>query len=272
MRKEHFAGLALAGGKTDKACVAVLEYFPEPNKIFLSQIYDGHKPTGDISGDLQIVEALEAYPHGVKALAVNAPLSFPKCIRCKLKCPGYEVCTEDEIQWMWNHWRSSTRKKNKRAKLFTPYTERAAEQWLSTELEEKFEIQHAMGANMAPLMARAQFLSRRLKMSIYEANSKVSLWRIGRALSVQKSYLRFHTHAVGGEDARTNVLTSLVKKDVAFLYEQDIRLMVKKPHAFDAFVLALTALLKSKGQCENRPKGFPKEESWIELPKRDIIW
>ena len=40
----------------------------------------------------------------------------------------------------------------------------------------------------------------------------------------------------------------------------------------DAFILALTALLKSKGQCESRPKGFPKEESWIDHPKRDIIW
>lgn len=218
------------------------------------------------------MEAIESYPQGIKSIALNAPLSLPKCIRCKLKCPGYEVCTEEEIQWMWSHWRNSTKKKSKKARLFTPYTERAAEQWLATELEEKFDIQHALGANMAPILARAHFLKRRISFPIIEAHPKVSLWRIGRALGVQKSYLRYHKHAVGGEDARTNVLMCLVKKDVAFLYEQDIRLMVKKPHAFDAFILALTALLKSKGQCESKPKGFPKEESWIDLPKHDIIW
>ena len=67
-------------------------------------------------------------------------------------------------------------------------------------------------------------------------------------------------------------LNALVKKEVVFLYEQDIRLMVKKSQAFEAFILALTAFLSSKDQCEVRPKNFPQEESWIEVPKKDIIW
>jgi hypothetical protein len=36
----RFIGVSLAGGKSDKACVAVLEYYREKNKIFLSRLFD----------------------------------------------------------------------------------------------------------------------------------------------------------------------------------------------------------------------------------------
>lgn len=205
-------------------------------------------------------------------MAFNAALTLPKCIKCNLKCPGYEVCTEPEILWMWDHFRNQTRKQNKKAKLFTPYTERCAEQWLSTEIEEDFQVQHGMGANMAPLFARARFLSRRVSATSIEVNPKISLWHVGRALNIQKSHLRKHRHSVGGEESRAAILMALVKRDIAFLYEQDVRLMIASGHAFDAFICALTAVLKTKGQCLPRPKDFPPEESWIEVPAQDIIW
>ena len=40
-------------------------------------------------------------------------------------------------------------------KLFTPYTERCVEQYLATAFDEPFHVQQALGANMAPLTARA---------------------------------------------------------------------------------------------------------------------
>jgi len=250
----------------------LIEYYPEQKKIFLSQIVERLRSEGDISSDLQIIELIERVPQDFQAIAFNAPLTLPKCVRCQLKCPGYEVCAEPEIQWMWQHHRERLVPKNAKARLFTPYTERCAEQWLMTELEEDFQIQHGLGANQAPLFARARFLSRRLTAPVIEANPKVSLWRIGRSLNIQKSYLKFHRHAVGGDEARAAILMALVKRDIAFLYEQDVRLMVANPNAFDAFICALTALLKTKGQCEPRPAGFPIDEAWIEIPAKDIIW
>jgi predicted nuclease with RNAse H fold len=230
------------------------------------------KSDAEVSGDLQIVEGLESTAQPLEMVAFNAPLTAPKCVRCELKCPGFEVCTEPEIQWMWNHYRNRTKKKNSKARLFTPYTERCAEQWLMTELEEDFQIQHGLGANMAPLFARARFLARRMKVPVIEVNPKVSLWRIGQSLNVQKSHLRFHRHSVGGDEARAAILMALVKQNIAFLYEQDVRHMVQNGHAFDAFICALTAVLKTKGQCETRPKDFPKDEAWIDLPSTSIIW
>ncbi len=261
----------MGGAKTDKTALALIEYYPDQNKIFLSQITDKIKSVGDVSGDLVLYEEIQKHEGHIDGIGINAPLSLPKCLRCPLECPGFEVCTEEEILWMWEQ-RKKLKSKKKNLKLFSPYVERCVEHWLSLEIEEDLQPQNAFGANMAPLYARAHYLQRRLKMDCIEVFPKLSLWRIGRALLIQKSYLRFHKHAVGGEEARQAILQSLVNRDIAFLYEQDIRLMTKNAQAFDAFICALTALLKQKGQCEPRPKDFPSEETWIEVPKQDIIW
>lgn len=172
---------------------------------------------------------------------------------------------------MWEYYQKQIAEKRNH-KLFTPYTERCIEQYITTELEEPFAPQHALGANQAPLWARAQFLLKRVNAPAIEVFPKLSLWRIGRALDIQKSYLRFHKHQIGGDDARLAILKELVRREIAFLYEQDVRLMVENTHAFDAFICALTAVLKYKGQCEKRVKGFPSQEGWIEIPKLDILW
>jgi hypothetical protein len=272
LRRLHFVGVSVAGGKTDKATLAFVEYYPEQNKIFLSQIVEKLKSEGDVSGDLQIVESIESHSQPIEMVAFNAPLTLPKCLRCVLRCPGFEVCTETSIQWMWKQYREKIKPENNKSRLFTPYTERCAEMYLTAEFEEDFQIQHALGANMAPLFARASFLGRRVSAKKIEVNPKVSLWRIGQSLNIQKSYLKFHRHSVDGEEARTAILMALVKKDIAFLYEQDVRLMVNNPHAFDAFVCALTAVLRTKGQCEQPPSDYPSDEAWIEIPAQDIIW
>lgn len=261
----------MGGGKSDKTCLALVEYYPTQNKIFLSQVSDKIKSVGEVSGDQLLFEEIARHQHPIETIAFNAPLSIPKCTSCQLKCPGYENCNVEEIQWMWKH-RQQHLEKKKNLKLFTPYTERCVEQWIATEIEEPLQPQNAFGANMAPLYARARFLNRRLGLPAIEVFPKLSLWRIGRSLQIQKSYLRFHKHSIDGDEARLAILQSLVSRDIAFLYEQDVRLMVKSAQAFDAFICALTAVLKTKGQCIDRPKQFPQEEGWIEIPKQDILW
>lgn len=265
-----FAGLALGGGKTDKTCLALLEYYPHYRKIFLSQLFPRIRSEGELSAD-QIVFRLIEGAGEVETIAVDAPLKLPKCMRCRLKCPGYEDCSEPEIKWMWKHYRERNKKKRPE-RLFTPYTERCAELYVSSELEEVFHPSHALGSNLAPLTARALFLERRMKAPAIEVYPKLSLWRIGRALGVIKSHLRYHKHAVGGDESREAILEKLVQRDIAFIYEQDARTMIEFAPAFDAFVCALTAVLKFTGQTEPRPKGFPRAEAWIEFPRESIRW
>jgi hypothetical protein len=271
LKRKGFIGAALAGGKSDKTCLAFVEYYPEQNKIFLNQMLDHLKSEGDISSDLILHEEILRVKNKIECIAYNVPLTLPKCMRCKLKCPGYEACQEEEILWMWDHYRKIEIEKRD-GKLFTPYTERCVEQYLSSELDKPFHVQHAFGANLAPLTVRAQFINRRLKLPTIEVFPRLSLWRIGRTLNLQKSYLTFHKHQIGGDEARQAVLKELVRREIVFLYEQDVRLMVENPNAFDAFICAMTAILKFKGQCEKRPRDFPRDEGWIEIPKESIVW
>lgn len=267
----RFVGVSLGGGKTDKACVAVVEYFPKYHKVFLSRLYEKIKSEDDLSGDLQIHEIISQYQGALESVSFDVPLQLPFCMTCKLQCPGYENCSVEHIEWMWEHYRK-TQKKKKAKKLFTPYTERSVEMHLATELEEVFILPSALGANMAPLTARAHFIARRLEVPLIEVFPKLSVWRIGRSLQVMKSHLRFHKHAVGGDESRRQILHALSTHNVVFVYEQDVKSMVANNHAFEAFIGAFTAFLKFKGQTEVRPKGFPDNEAWIDFPRDNIKW
>jgi hypothetical protein len=270
--KHHrFIGLSLGGGKTDKTCLSVIEYYPVQGKIFLSRLFDKIKTEGETSADLQIHRLITQCPPPVESVTFDVPLGLPKCLLCVHKCPGYEQCEEPEIQWMWKHYRSQAKKKSPQ-RLFTPYTERCVEQYLQTELEEPFHLSHALGSNLAPLTARAHFISRRLKTPVREAFPKLSLWRIGNALHLSKSQLRFHRHWEAGQGARQVVLNKMMDKNLAFIYDQDVKTLVESPQAFDSFICALTGLLSFLGHCEARPKGFPRKESWIEIPKKIFPW
>lgn len=271
LRLHRFMGVALGGGKTDKTCLSVIEYYPEQKKLFLSRLFDKIKTDGELSSDLQVHRLISSCPPPLESVAFDVPLQLPKCVRCAKPCPGFEECQEPEIEWMWRHYRNRIPSKSP-VKLFTPYTERCVEQYLQTELEETFHLPHALGANLAPLTARARFITRRLDLNCVEVYPKLSLWRLGLALDLAKSHLRFHRHWNGGEESRQAILERMIEKDVAFVYDQDAKLLVDSPQAFDSFLCALTGLLSFLGHCEAKPKGFPRTESWIQIPKKSIPW
>ncbi len=267
----RYLGLSLGGGKQDKACLSVIDFYPEQRRIFLSKIYEKIRNEENISADRKIHELLDCYKADLDVLAVDVPARLPLCLECKLKCPGYEDCSEPHIEWMWQHFESLNVKKRPR-RFFTPYTQRCVEMHLATELEEPFAISHLLGSNSAPLVARAQFILRRGQLDAIEVNPKLSVWRIGRSLGIRPSQLRFHRHSVGGDESRRLILNTLAEHNIAFLYEQDRKLMIENNHAFESFICAMTGFLKARGLNENRPAYFPKNESWIDFPQIKIPW
>lgn len=271
IKRFGFIGISLGGGKSDKTSLLYLEYYPQSNKIFINDLSTKMKSDGDISSDLIIHEQIIEHQKRLEYVAFNVPLSLPKCVTCKLKCPGYEICDEEEILWMWDHYRK-LEAENKEKKIFTPYTERCIEQYLTTEIIDSVHVQHALGSNMAPLTSRALFIKRRLHAKTIEVLPKLSLWRIGNALSLPKTHIKMHKHSAAGEESRRAILNELIQKNIIFVYDQDLRLLIQNVNAFDAFVGAFTAVLKFKGQCELRPRDFPKKEGWIEIPKEKFVW
>lgn len=266
----RFIGVSLAGGKSDKACLAVLEYYPKNNKLFLSRLFEKIKSEEKISGDLKIHELILQNKDTLKYVAFDVPSRFPSCLTCKLRCPGFENCHEPHIEWMWHH-QNIERKKKRPKKLFTPYTQRCVELYLSTAYPEPFHLHHAMGANVAPLLARAQFIQRRISDVEYiEVFPKLVMWKLGGIFGLMKSQLRSHRAAFGGDESRSLFLQQLNEKDISFIYHQDAKSMIENSHAFEAFLCGLTAYLKFKNLTEVRPKNFPEYEDWVEFPKDSL--
>lgn len=261
----RFIGLSLSGGKADKACVAVLEYYPQHNKIFLARLFEKIKSDELISADLKIHDVISQYGEEVQSVAFDVPLSLPQCIRCDLICPGFEVCSVDQIKW-FREFYSKVNKKKKPKKMFTPYTQRCVESYISHALEEPFDIHHTLGSNTAPLAARAHFIRRRLDVDCIEVFPKLTIWRLGQKIKVPKSHLRFHRHLVGGDESRKVFLQNLIEREGLFVYQQDLKSMVENNHAFEALICAYTAYLHYLGKTEKKPAGFPANEAWIEFP------
>jgi hypothetical protein len=263
-----FAGLTLGGGKGRKTCLSLLEYYVREKKLFLSQLHEGIEESVKISSDTQIVKLLEKQGDSLHTVGVDAPLILPKCLRCRLQCPGHEKCQEPEIRWMWKLHKIRDPKKRPN-KVFTPYTERCVEQWICNEISPELVPDHAFGSNRAPLSARALYLKRRIKSRLVEVIPRLSVWQLGQEMGMRKNHLLLYKQMARGANIRQRFLDRWSEEGLSFIYHRDFKAMVKDTYAFDSFICAYTAYLNYKGLCEKRPKNFPKSEAWVSFPARD---
>jgi hypothetical protein len=246
--------------------MAVLDHYEGADRLVLSQLVESIKSEEKISGDDILLEAIRGLGNAVEKIALDVPLTFPKCTECKLVCPGISRCQESHIKWFWKHHKKS-KELNSNAKLFTPYTQRPVEAWLADQEDCEVSPSDALGANAAPLTARAVFLLKRLpSKKVIEVNPRISLIRIGRRHKLMKRHLKFHKQSIDGEKSRSYVIGKLVEDGNLFLYHQDQVKLVSNGNAFDALICALTAFDSFNGQVEPRPEGFPEKEAFIEIP------
>lgn len=255
----------MSGGKSDKACLAVVDYYPDSNRLFLNRIFDRIKAEEFISADHKVHELISQFSENVLSLGMDVPLSLPICLRCDLPCPGYETCTVPEIKWMRSVYQASDKAKPK--KMFTPYTQRPLDLWLQENVEEGLEVQHALGANLAPLVARAHFIRRRLNLDCFETHPRVTVWRVGLQMKVARTQLKVYRNSVGGDEARKIFLQAMSDQLKVFFYHHDFKLMTENFHAFESFVCAYAGFLRHGQQTQKRPMDFPKNEVWTEIPR-----
>lgn len=201
-------------------------------------------------------------------MVFDVPLSLPKhLLSCPAKCKSYETCDQPDAKYLRELY-NEIHKGKKPKKLFTPYTQRPVDAYLTHKLEEKFEVHHALGSNLAPLTARAMYLSKRIKSKTIETNPKIAVFRLSTELKISKLHGKFHKHAHGGDESRDIILKALADQKNLFVYRQDHRSMVENNHAFEAMICAYMGYLKFLGHTQARPKDFPAKEAWVELPRR----
>ena len=88
LKRHGFIGVALSLAVSQtKPASHFLSIIQSKKKIFLSHLSDRLKGEGDLSADLLLHEEITRSRVKAESIAFNVPLTFPKCLRCRLKCP-----------------------------------------------------------------------------------------------------------------------------------------------------------------------------------------
>lgn len=272
----RYLGLELAGAKNEKTALAVLEFYPTEQKIFLLDTFDRVVPREDQSGDEALLEMIQEFQPGIACMGVNVPLTLPPCIECtKATCPLPGKCKVPSVKWMRNTDLKFTRRPREgtRHKPITPYTQRPVELWVKHHVlpdlmvPDLFEIDETLGGNKAPLTARMHFLQRHFKkIKLVETWPKLTVALLAGEARLPKRILESYRHLEQGAQSRMAIIEMLAQHFDLFMYERDQQKLAQSLSAFDALMCAYTALLSDTSRCVRPPSGFPTATGWVEYP------
>jgi hypothetical protein len=277
LQPRRYLGLELAGAKNQKTSLAVLEFYPREQKIFLLDVYDRISGHNEQTGDQALIETIEEATanekNRISKIGVNVPIELPPCITCtKRSCLTATGCMETAAKWMREFAKKAAENPDLGVNILevTPYTQRPFEIWarygILPALHEdfRFEIDEALGGNRAPLTARMHYLKRHFsKLPIVEVWPKLTLSTIAQAFHLPKRLLLNYRKPEEGYAARVELLETIAMKKGVFIYDRDLKKLGQSLTAFDAFICAYTAVLSDRDMTVKAPKGFPKNSSWV---------
>ncbi len=281
MQPRRYLGLELAGAKNQKTSLAVLEYYPREQKVFLLDVYDRIAGHNDQSGDEALLETITeatSYErnrtlHQAVKIGVNVPIELPPCITCERRaCRTAAGCSEPAAKWMRETARKAAEASNLDVNVLevTPYTQRPFEIWARYRIlpelarDFRFEIDEALGGNRAPLTARMHYLKRHLgDLPIVEVWPKLTISPLAQAFGLPKRLIQNYRKPEEGYAARVELLETIAMKKGVFIYDRDLKKLGTSLAAFDAFICAYTAVLCDRDMTAKAPRGFPKHSSWV---------
>jgi len=249
----RFIGVNLGGGRGKTTAVARLERSGRGVRLVEARMRHGHRGGGedtaaDLGDPLFRDEVLVGYLlrnlDDETAVAINAPLTLPPCIRCPLPCPGVQACEVPVVAWMRRHAPAllTHRGRSDRGKpAVTPYTQRAVDLLLA---HAGLHPRESLGQGMGPLAARAAYLRHalspqlRLHENLIEVHPTATLIRLFGATTVQRLG-RGPTDEVA--EQRRKIFVGLGEK-LRFDYVWP-EIVVRSPHIFEAVLSAFTAFL-----------------------------
>ena len=255
----RFLGIDLGGGRGKNTAVARLELTRGDggrHRLGVSEakVRYGHRGTGGAAEpggdalfrDEVLVEYIDRWLDETTLVAINAPLTLPPCIRCRLPCPGVPACDVPVVQWMrdWAPRLLGRGRSDPGKPAVTPYTQRATEVlWAASGLRPR----ETLGQGTGPLAARAAYLRRtlsprlRLHENLLEVHPRATLAQLFGELDERKAR---HGEATRVWAARKRLLASL-EEGFAFDYVWP-EVVVRNTHVFYAVVCAYTGFLWSR--------------------------
>ena len=251
-----FVGVDLGGGRGKNTAVARLELTIDADTgktrlgVAEAKIRQGHRGTGRASDeagtgvlfrDDVLLEYLGRWVDDTTAVALNAPLTLPPCVRCTLACPTVPKCEVEVVKWMrtWAPRLIDRGRSDPSKPAVTPYTQRATELVL---VAAGYQPRESLGQGTGPLAARAAYLRRamsprlRLHENLIEVHPRATLVAsFGRTIADRTRH---------GSDnrvwaTRKEVLGALTD-GIAFDFVWP-EVVVRNTHVFNAVISAFTA-------------------------------
>jgi predicted nuclease with RNAse H fold len=252
----RFIGIDLGGGKSKKTALAVLE--GSKSGVTVTELHP--RRDGEPLYDVNLLATIRAVGQGA-VVCVDAPLTLPPCIRCRVSpCPGQEACVDPEVAVLRSLCQSKPASLGKARKpSITPYTQRATEAYL--QHRRAILPREALGQGMGPLTARAAHLVRalagdfRLHDDLIEVFPRATLELLGFREPYKKRV-----------DTRIEILARL--RDLSFapgVWREECR---QSDHTFDAVLCAYTGYLRWRDDWSSWYGGpvLSAESGWIWVP------
>ncbi len=264
----NFLGICLRGAKSHHTVALSLEYFEVSKKIFLREIFDIHSTQemenlGDYKdADLWLRKIIDQQ-NNLQCVSINAPLSLPSAfIEGSLKKTQLESRLQTEMNWV---------KEQRIQQTYLPYLQRPCEVYLN-HLFATQDLEPALGANLAPLAARALYLrSFYPQQKWLETYPKINLRIWHKVFGTDSDIGKHFNHFEKGPEARKLVLLRMRELGFCFIYEADFDLLSESKYHFQAFFIACQGLLEPWNLQEPYPLNFPVKEN-ISFPGLNLSW
>ncbi len=200
-------------------------------------------------GDEHLIELLMEREGKIRVLAIDAPLTYPVCVRCRLeRCPGLEACEEPAVQQTL-------------ALGGVPYNQRLTDLY----------VQHRTNKRPIPTMhlgmvtARAVYLLGRLRAEGFPMERVIEVYP-GGALHTMREEL-----GLSRDDIKGYKRSALKRLRLIEVLEPHLNFgghgaaCVERDDFLDAVLAAYIGYLYPD-RVEGPPEGFPVEDGWIYLP------
>lgn len=257
-RFHTFVGVDLGGGKGKHTAVAHLEAVDGGVRV----IDYGTGKEGPWFDD-RLLAYLRALAEG-SALALDAPLTLPCCVRCQLpQCPGTATCEVPTIAWFRQRALLAPASRVKPA--YTSYTQRACEVLLQ-EVEQMIP-REALGQGTGPLTARAAYLVRALAPQFRRDENFIEVYPKATVAQLYSTRIA-HRYKRSAQSPATRLQIFNSLHDLTFApgaWREDA---INNDHKFDAILCAYTAYLWAQGACVPPPDSTVAHDGWIWIPAK----
>ena len=163
--------------------------------------------------------------------------------------------------------------KRRLKKGYLPYWNRPVDLWVWNfyydQLLDLFNSSYdSFGNTSLMIQSRFSYLKRHFpkELRLYESFGPVILIELLRAGVIQKRHIQNFNDIEMGIDTRVDLIKKIEKSANLFLYDHDFEVLIKNPHAFDSFLLALSGMQAQSGKSREMPKWTMPEETSFLVP------